>query len=330
MAAERRGSRRKTTSRQSARQARDNPVSIEAEDVSIEIEDIEDLSESINIGIFGPTGHGKTALAGGAPNAVVMRTESGVKTLRHTGSKARILNATTWPKIEAATNWADNKLGPEDWLIVDSGNRAQLEYVRWLLRAIHEQNSSRDLDIPALQDHQKWQNAYMRWTDRIIDAPYNSIFLYIDMKREDEDGVRRQDETEAQRFAPRQAAARNRAQGSAGHHGIDVRVVPHVECAGGSGSGRNAQNGDQPGQRIGMFWREHQSHQRREYGERHHARLCKRDEVSGSPEGPRERSVRGDVGAPNFACKRHQPFLPQVATRLLSTKAPMCIAGIMF
>lgn len=188
MAAERRGSRRKTTSRQSARQARDNPVSIEAEDVSIEIEDIEDLSESINIGIFGPTGHGKTALAGGAPNAVVMRTESGVKTLRHTGSKARILNATTWPKIEAATNWADNKLGPEDWLIVDSGNRAQLEYVRWLLRAIHEQNSSRDLDIPALQDHQKWQNAYMRWTDRIIDAPYNSIFLYIDMKREDEDG----------------------------------------------------------------------------------------------------------------------------------------------
>jgi hypothetical protein len=128
--------------------------------------------------------------------------------------------------------------------------------------------------------------------------------------------------------SPATAAARNRAQGSAGHHGIDV--ASPMLSAGGSGSGRNAQNGDQPGQRIGMFWREHQSHERREYGERHHARLCKRDEVSGSPEGPRERSVRGDVGAPNFACKRHQPFLPQIATRLLSTKAPMCIAGIMF
>lgn len=185
--AERRGTR-PARRRQSAKQTRDNPESIEADDVSIDFEELGDFEESTNICIYGPTGHGKTALAAGAPNAVIMRTESGVKTAKMVGSKARVLNATTWPKIEASTRKADRELGPEDWLIVDSGNRAQLEYVRWLLRTIHEQNSSRDLDIPALQDHQKWQNAYMRWADHIIDAPYNSIFLFIEMTRETEDG----------------------------------------------------------------------------------------------------------------------------------------------
>jgi hypothetical protein len=46
----------------------------------------------------------------------------------------------------------------------------------------------RDLDIPAIADHQKWQNGFKRFCDRIIDAPYNSIMVTTSMSTEDENG----------------------------------------------------------------------------------------------------------------------------------------------
>jgi hypothetical protein len=60
--------------------------------------------------------------------------------------------------------------------------------IRGILKNQNEQNSSRDLDIPGLQDHQKWQNQFMRFVDRIYDAPYNSIIVAQSMIREDNEG----------------------------------------------------------------------------------------------------------------------------------------------
>jgi AAA domain len=179
----RRGARRQTATKE-----REDPTSLEEAAVTVEIEDLASYRESTNILIHGPSGHGKTVLAGGAPNATFMSTEKGAVAAKIAGSKAGIMRVPTWEHVVAAADLADRRLGPDDWLIVDSLTKMQVLYIRWILRAIHEQNAARDLDIPAIQDHQKWQNGFKRFCDRLIDAPYNVIAITTSMYKEDENG----------------------------------------------------------------------------------------------------------------------------------------------
>ena len=72
--------------RNTAKDSRESPQAIEADEVEIELEDLSSFSESINILIYGPSGHGKTVLAGGAPNATFVSTEKGVVAARIAGS----------------------------------------------------------------------------------------------------------------------------------------------------------------------------------------------------------------------------------------------------
>jgi hypothetical protein len=184
----RRGAR-KTTSR--AKNAREAPESIEEGEVTIEIEDLAEYDESTNILIQGPSGHGKTVLAGGAARdykCLFLSTEKGVVSARRAGSRAQVMRAPDWEHVVAGMNKADDVLGPDDWLIVDSGTKMQVLYIRWILRQIHDQNAMRDLDIPAIQDHQKWQNGFKRFCDRLIDSQYNTIFITTSVNTENEDG----------------------------------------------------------------------------------------------------------------------------------------------
>jgi len=177
--------------RTSAKSAREAPATIREADVEIEIEDLSDFDESINILLYGPAGHGKTVLAGGAARdyrTVFLSTETGVVAAKRAGSKAQVMRAPDWEHVVAGLNKADNELSPEDWLVVDSGTKMQVLYIRWILRMINEQNAMRDLDIPAIQDHQKWQNGFKRFCDRIIDAHYNTIFITTAMMTENENG----------------------------------------------------------------------------------------------------------------------------------------------
>lgn len=187
-AAPARRGQRKTQPRRNAKQEREDPESLEAEIPEIEVTDLEVFSESYNILVYGPAGHGKTALAGGAPNATYMSTEKGVVTAKRIGHKAKLMRTPSWEHCLSAMNKADATLGPEDWLICDSGTRMQLMYYRWILRTIKAAKPNRDLDIAAIQDHQKWQKGFQRFVDHMIDAPYNLIMVATPMTREDEDG----------------------------------------------------------------------------------------------------------------------------------------------
>jgi hypothetical protein len=88
----------------------------------------------------------------------------------------------------AALDEADKELGPEDWLLLDSGTKMQVLMIRWILEIIHEDNEARDLDIPAIQDHQKWQNMFMRFIDRIVEAKYNTVITATAMHKTDQEG----------------------------------------------------------------------------------------------------------------------------------------------
>jgi hypothetical protein len=185
----------KRRSRPKARQEeRENPSALETEEVIVEIEDLANFNESINIGIHGPSGHGKTVLAGGAPAGpsgrppTYLTTEKGVVAAQRAGLEAKLIRAPSWEHVVAGKRKLDETLDAGDWAIVDSGTKMQVLMLRWILQEINKDNPSRDLDIPAIQDHQKWQNYYKRFVDSLIDAPYNVIFVFTTMLREDEEG----------------------------------------------------------------------------------------------------------------------------------------------
>lgn len=138
--------------------------------------------------IYGPSGHGKTVLASFAPNATFISTEKGVVAAKRAGSKAKLLRAPDWEHVLAAKNKCDAEMGPGDWVILDSLTKMQVLMIRWILRMAKEIKADRDLDIPAIQDHQKWQNYFKRFVDQLIDAKYNCIFICTEMFRDDVDG----------------------------------------------------------------------------------------------------------------------------------------------
>lgn len=162
-------------------------AALEADAVTIEIEDMAAFDESTNIAIYGPSGHGKTVLASGAPRSTFLTTEKGVVSAKHAGSTSKVMRAFDWEHVIAGMNKADETLGKGDWLIVDSGTKMQTLYMRWILRMENRANSSRSLDIPQIQNHQQYQNGFKRFVDHIIDAPYNSIFIWGEMEVPGED-----------------------------------------------------------------------------------------------------------------------------------------------
>jgi hypothetical protein len=173
---------------QTAKDAKESPQALEADEVTIEVENLAAFKESISILIYGPSGHGKTVLAGGAPRSVFVSTEKGVIAAKTAGSRAKLIRAPDWEHVIAAKKYCDIHYGEDDWVIFDSLTKMQVLMIRWILKKINADNSTRDLDIPAIQDHQKWQNYFKRFVDSLIDAPYNCIFICTDMFKEDQDG----------------------------------------------------------------------------------------------------------------------------------------------
>lgn len=180
---------------QTAKQVRENPLAVEEELVDIEIEDLTSSDPVINGIVHGPYGSGKTVLAAGASRdykCYFLSTETeGLVSARRSGSVGKLIRAQNWERATSGVSWAEDHLGKDDWLIVDSGTKMHRLYMRWLLQRIHEANPARDLDIPGLQDHQKWQNGFMRWYDRLIDGPFNLIFITTSMVEEDAEGETR-------------------------------------------------------------------------------------------------------------------------------------------
>jgi hypothetical protein len=161
----------------------------------------EDLSQSgktapVNMLIHGPSGHGKTLLAGGAADGTrpvtFLSTETeGVASARAVGSQARLWRCPDWEHAVAGVKKAEQEFTIDDWMVVDSGTKMQELYMRWILQRENEINPQRDLDIPAIQNHQKYQNGFKRWTDRLIDGKFNVIFITTSMTADDAEGEER-------------------------------------------------------------------------------------------------------------------------------------------
>jgi len=156
--------------------------------IVIEPESLQDFNESINWCIYGDSGVGKTVLSSFAPNAYFLSTEKGVVAAKRVGSQAKVIRAPDWEHVEEAIKWANENLGRKHWLIVDSVSKMQELLILWWLRVQNAENATRDIDVPQLQDHQKWQRMFLRFINDLVNAEYNVIFIATSMHKEDPEG----------------------------------------------------------------------------------------------------------------------------------------------
>lgn len=155
---------------------------------TIRVEDLSDYNEYKNILVVGDTGVGKTVLVGGAPSAVFISTEKGTISAKRFGSKAKLIRVETWPQLEEALAYVEENAAKIGWVLLDSLPKMQRMLLRYLLDVnMEEGRKGADPDVPQIQDHQKWQNMFMRFVDRLNEMPVNVLYTSTPMRVETED-----------------------------------------------------------------------------------------------------------------------------------------------
>jgi hypothetical protein len=161
--------------------------------IEVTLEDLSAANPTCCILIHGDNGTGKTALAGGATSSTkaglvaFCSTERGSISAKRTGSKAKLWPAPDWEHIEAMLDWADAKMGVNDWLILDSVTKMQVLLQRYILKEEHELRG-KDIDTMELQHWPKWQVMFLRFIDRMVDGNYNTILICSSMDATDKEG----------------------------------------------------------------------------------------------------------------------------------------------
>jgi len=152
------------------------------------IVDLEAFTESINMLVYGDSGVGKTVFAGSAPKALILRAENGAISAYRLGSKAKVWKINTWEDFEAAYDWIEANPDVFEWVVVDSITKLQELCIRSILDKAVKDNPKRDLDIPAIQDHYKWQLLMKRFVVMFNDLPVNVLWTALAMHKEDQEG----------------------------------------------------------------------------------------------------------------------------------------------
>lgn len=154
--------------------------------------DLQDTSDVHNLLVYGDSGCGKTVFAGSADKVAFISIESGTVSAKLHGSTAKVWPVKKWDDLTDAYNYLEKELednpGRFDWIVVDSLTRMQQLALRAILDDVVAENGSRDLDIPAIQDHQKWQNMFKRFVLAFCDLPVNTVFTALSLQAEDEEG----------------------------------------------------------------------------------------------------------------------------------------------
>jgi hypothetical protein len=149
---------------------------------------LEDFDESINMLIYGDSGAGKTVFAGSAPRVLFVGTERGTISAKRQGSTADLWPVEGWEDIVECYKYLKKGDHGYNWVSMDSGTAMQQYDLRWILDNAVKDNPNRDPDIPAIQDHQKWQNSFKRFVKNFCDLPVNVLFTATTMRSEDEEG----------------------------------------------------------------------------------------------------------------------------------------------
>ncbi len=156
------------------------------------IVDLSEWDESRNILVYGDSGVGKTVWATSADGILILATEKGTIAAKRQGLSAKVWPCEKWEDVVAAYDWSYDQCEagtmPFKLLSIDSITKMQEHLLRFILNDVVENNPSRDPDIPAIQDHQKWQNMFKRFVNAFCELPVDCVFTALEMRHEDDEG----------------------------------------------------------------------------------------------------------------------------------------------
>jgi hypothetical protein len=162
------------------------------------IEDMDDMTETMNILCHGDTGSGKTVLWAGLDNMLILAVEEGTVSAKRRGSTAKVMKVKSWPEFVAAYEWFRDdgemvvkgvkyKASDFKFLLIDSITAAQTLLVRYVMSMVVMANPTRDPHIPAQGDHFKFQLWLKECVQDFNSLDVNTIWLSRSMVKEDAD-----------------------------------------------------------------------------------------------------------------------------------------------
>lgn len=154
---------------------------------------LDEADEYVNLLIYGKPGCGKTVIAGSHPKVLFLAPEDdGTISAKRQGSVAKKWPIKHWTDMAEAVDDIEENIDEIrenfDWISIDSITFMQQLMLRYILEVAVEDNEDRDPDIPAIQDHQKWQNMFKRYVQAVNALPINVCWTALVRNEEDEDG----------------------------------------------------------------------------------------------------------------------------------------------
>lgn len=161
--------------------------------VESKIIDLQAEDDHVNILLYGASGIGKTVLAGSDDKVLFIAAEDdGTLSAKRFGSTAKKWPVKKWDDIVEALEYledlADGDGVPFNWIIIDSATEMQQLCMRAILDEAVAENPSRDPDIPAIQDWQKYYELFKRMAKRFNAMPVNVLWTALEQDAEDEEG----------------------------------------------------------------------------------------------------------------------------------------------
>jgi AAA domain len=152
--------------------------------------DMEEYTESQNWLVFGETGAGKTPWTTLLPKTLVIAADhQGTISAKRAGSTAKVFKVYRWEDMETIYKHLRASPGRYDWVVVDTVTMLQVRLLRSILEYEHKRNpNKRDLFIPAIQDHQRWQNMLKNMVTDFCELPFNTVWTAQEMERENAEG----------------------------------------------------------------------------------------------------------------------------------------------
>lgn len=156
--------------------------------------DLEEIPDYVNLMIYGKSGVGKTRFAGSDERVVFIAPEDdGTLSAKRAGSKAKQWPVKCWADLIEAKEYfeeqaqANGKINV-NWIVIDSGTEMQQMAMRHILREQKELREYRDIDLPEIQDWQKWYNMFLRVVKEFNALPCNVLWTALVSSSTDEEG----------------------------------------------------------------------------------------------------------------------------------------------
>lgn len=163
-----------------------------ASKIESKIISLEDDDDYVNLLVYAKSGAGKTVFGGSARSLFIAPEDDGTLSAKRMGSKADKWPVKSWDDVQEAYSYLFDNIEEVrekyDWIIIDSLTEFQQMLLRKILENVVDDNPSRDLDIPAIQDHQKWQNMFKRMVKAFNALEINVLYTALVRAETDEEG----------------------------------------------------------------------------------------------------------------------------------------------